>query len=186
MIKDINDLLYNLYKNYYDMAYRRAYYILQNKALAEDAVHEAFIIVYYKIDQLKDAGRIVPWLMTIVKNCAIAQLKTRDKYLPINDFSFFQGKTYIRDLYDVIEKKEIRKEIINIINKELDEYYKQVIILRYYYNLSYEDIACLLNIKIGTVKSRIYRAKQIIAQSLEKLQLFQQSDSHKMQVESFL
>ena len=75
MIKDINDLLYNLYKNYYDMAYRRAYYILQNKALAEDAVHEAFIIVYYKIDQLKDAGRIVPWLMTIVKNCAIAQLK---------------------------------------------------------------------------------------------------------------
>ena len=50
------------------------------------------------------------------QNCAIAQLKTRDKYLPINDFSF-SGKTYIRDLYDVIEKKEIRKEIINIINK---------------------------------------------------------------------
>ena len=42
MIKDINDLLYNLYKNYYDMAYRRACYIAK-QSLAEDTVHEPLL-----------------------------------------------------------------------------------------------------------------------------------------------
>lgn len=185
MVRDKKLILYNLYKDYYDMAYRRAYYILKNKTLAEDAVHEAFVIIYYKMDQLKNTDRIVPWMMTIVRNCALSQLNIQGKCAIINDFSCFQEQTYQQDLLDLIEEKEIRKEIINIINEELKEPYQHVIILRYYYNFSYEDIARLLNIKIGTVKSRIYRAKQIIARSLEKLQLFQHSDSLMKKVENF-
>ncbi|NLO82427.1 MAG: RNA polymerase sigma factor [Clostridiales bacterium] len=185
LIKDKNLVLYNLYKNYYDMAYRCAYCILRNKVLAEDAVHEAFIRVYNKMDQLKHLDRIVQWMIAIVKNCAFAQLKKQNKLLSINDFSCFHKEIWDKDLLDVLEEREIRRIIINIISRELDKCYQQVIILRYYHNFSYEDIARLLNIKIGTVKSRIYRAKRIIARSLEKQQLLKRADHLIMKVETF-
>jgi len=98
------------------MAYRCAYCILRNKVLAEDAVHEAFIRVYNKMDQLKHLDRIVQWMIAIVKNCAFAQLKKQNKLLSINDFSCFHKEIWDKDLLDVLEEKIKEKHRFDIID----------------------------------------------------------------------
>jgi RNA polymerase sigma-70 factor (ECF subfamily) len=169
MVRDKKELLYNLYSKNYETAYRRAYYILKDPGLAQDAVQDAFIKVYDNMDQLRNVDKMVAWLMVIVKNCAIVQLGKRGRDIAVEDPTYYEKRIWDKKTPDLlVEEKELRRVIVDILNNELSQAYQDVIILKYYYELSYEDIAKVLDIKIGTVKSRIHRAKQAIAKAIEK------------------
>lgn len=160
-----------LFETYKDKVYRVAYYIVKNEHDAKDIVQEAFITAYRKMSSLKDPNKFESWICTIASNLAKEKYMKNKRELLIDDYdnvvSLSNNRFNLDTVEDKIEKKELNKEIMEQIHS-LDSHYREVILLYYYMNLSYAEIAQTLNIKEGTVKSRVSRAKNLIKDKIIK------------------
>lgn len=151
-----------LFKSYYSKVYKVAYYFMKNEHDAKDIVQEAFIRAFDNIGTLRDKSKFEVWVCTIATNIAKSKLISTKKEILIDDDKKIITLIDIKDFKlteDIVEEKEMQKYILNIISN-LDENHKQVIIMYYYLGLSYEEISSLLGINIGTVRSRLSRAKE--------------------------
>ena len=132
--------------------------------LSEDVVQETMIKLYQKKHYYKEIAKFSTWLYTIAKNLANTELRKRKqrKTTLLSQFSK-DDKTYELPSNDPEPGQEIQTDIVNKIIKnavdQLSEKFKIVIILRDIQGLSYEDISEIINVPIGTVKSRINRAR---------------------------
>jgi len=151
-------------KNVINFAYR----ILENFEDACDIAQDAFFIAYKKIKTFKEEAKFSTWLYKITLNLSRNQLKKKkkEKYLESINNQNLSSKAPIPT--DEIEKEELRKKISNCLNL-LNEEFKEIIILRDIEGLSYEEIAYLLKIPEGTVKSRLARARESFIEKFEKL-----------------
>ena len=129
--------------------------ILKNSADAEDAVSNAILKGYENLEQLRDIRKFKPWMLMITKNEAL-KLKKKRFDLPGNEMVEAMLKP-TRDQYD---------ELWDVIQKMREEY-RLVILLFYYEDLSIRDISGVLNIPVGTVKSRLNRGKEELKQALK-------------------
>ena len=146
----------------YIYIYKRDLYIiasaiLKNSADAEDAVSNAILKGYEKLDQLRDVRKFKPWMLMITKNEAL-KLKKKRLELPGNEMVEAMLKP-TQDRYD---------ELWDVIRKMKEEY-RLVVVLFYYEDLSIRDISGVLNIPLGTVKSRLNRGKEELKQALKYL-----------------
>lgn len=135
--------------------YRLAMSILKNTADAEDTVSEAILIAYEHLSSLKKTDSFKAWILMIVANEAKRVLKKREKI----------------SLYDKVEllnkpSKEDKTEIWDPV-LALREEYSKVVILYYYEGFATKEIARILRIPEGTVKSRLSRARNELRQMLE-------------------
>lgn len=145
-------------KRYEKQLYIVAYAILKNEADAEDAVCSAVLKGYEHLEQLRNPHKFKPWLITITKNEAL-QIKRKRLSLPGDEkIEAMLGKAYDNhmELWDIVQ--------------ELKEEYRLVIVLYYYADLSIKDISKVLNIPIGTVKSRLNRGREFLKAALEKME----------------
>lgn len=138
----------------------------------EDIEQEVYIKLWKNRDKYEENGKFKSWIKTITLNATKDFLKSKQNKLSnmaLNDDDILKN---IHDTTSNTENKiinlETHKKIINAI-ENLSKNHKGVIILYEFYNLSYEDISKKLNCPIGTVKSRIYTAKKILAQNLKDL-----------------
>ncbi|KAB7663019.1 RNA polymerase sigma factor [Bacillus sp. B1-b2] len=142
----------DIYEKYYNKVYKTTFYILKDRELAKDATHDTFIKVFKNLKKLKDHSKLNAWITTISTRTAI------DSY----------NKYKKRMTYELEETNFlVNTEEINSVKEELNHYLatispeqKQILILKYIDGLTEKEIAKILSIKLGTVKSRIYRAKQ--------------------------
>ena len=134
--------------------YRLAVGMLQNQQDAEDAVSEAVLRAYENIGKLRNAEKFKPWIMQITANEARKIYNQRkrtvasehlEKFMPI-----FEDERH--ELWDAVMK--------------LDMVFREVIILFYYDQLSIREIGQTLNVKEGTVKSRLSRGKSQLREML--------------------
>ena len=145
----------------YVSKYKKDLYIMANAILnhetdAEDAVSNAILKGYEKIGQLRSLQKFRPWMLTITKNEA---LKIKKKRLGLSGNETVEAMlSPARDHYD---------ELWDILQKMKEEY-RLVVVLFYYEELSLKEISTVLNIPVGTVKSRLSRGKEIIKEALEK------------------
>lgn len=130
--------------------------ILNNETDSEDAVSNAILKGYENIDQLRSPKKFKSWMLTITKNEALKILKKR-LVLPGNDMVEVMLSP-VRDHYD---------ELWDII-QDMKEEYRLTVVLYYYDGLSIKEISKVLNIPLGTVKSRLSRGKELIREALEK------------------
>lgn len=146
---------------------RVAYMYLKDKSMAEDAFQEVFIKVYKNIDKLEDIEKEKSWLMTITVNTCKDILKSAW----IRKMSFIgEREGEISATEENMETKIIKKiEGESILKKvmSLPEQYKDVILLYYYEEFSTVEIADILKIPEGTVRSRLYRGRQTLKNILE-------------------
>lgn len=130
--------------------YRISKSILGNEDDVEDAVSEAILKAYKNIKSLKDENLFKTWLIRIVINESnnIYKKKKREVVVESKQFINIQTNDKYRDftLYDAINS--------------LDEDLRVTTILFYFEDIKYKDIAKMLNIREGTVKSRLSRAKE--------------------------
>ena len=138
----------------------------------EDIEQEVYIRVIEKSDRYQEQGKITGWIGTIAKNLSKDYLKSSAK--KINDNALKDEDT-INSIKDTAEnpesafiRKERQKRIIKAINS-LKPKLKEVIIMYEIDGLSYEHIAYNLDCPIGTVKSRLFNAKQELAKKLQDL-----------------
>ena len=143
-------------KTYRYQLYVVAFAILKNEEDAQDAVCSAILKGYEHIDQLKKSNKFKAWMITITKNEAL-KIRRRRLELP--------GDDKVEELLEPV--RDHYNELWDCI-QNLQEEYRLVIVLFYYNELSLRDIAKILNIPMGTVKSRLSRGKDLLKQALEE------------------
>lgn len=141
---------------YKDSLYFMALGILKNEADAEDAVSSAILKAYENMDQVRIFHKVKPWMLIITKNEALKILKKR-LYLP--------GDENVEALTEPVQPRY--DEMWDVI-QQMKETYRLVIILYYYDGLSVSDISDVLDIPVGTVKSRLSRGKAKLKEALER------------------
>ncbi len=138
----------------------------------EDIEQEVYVRVYQKQELYQEKGKLFGWIGTITKNLSKDYIKSSAKKLQQNSSSEENLVNTIKDNADNPEvallKKERQKRIVKAINS-LKPKFKEVIIMYEIDGLSYEYIAKTINCPVGTVKSRLYTAKQQLAEILADL-----------------
>tara|TARA_B100000809_G_C15063130_1_gene503136 strand:- start:130 stop:720 length:591 start_codon:yes stop_codon:yes gene_type:complete len=142
--------------------------------ISEDIVQDTMVKLYLKKNYYKEIAKFSTWLYTIAKNLAMTELRKKKK----RRVTFLSQMTRDEKPYDIPSDQpgtdqEIQSDITNkIIRKaidELSEKFKTVIVLRDIQELSYEEISSIVRVPIGTVKSRINRARLQLQVELKHL-----------------
>jgi RNA polymerase sigma-70 factor (ECF subfamily) len=137
---------------------------------AEDIVQETLYTAFRKFHQLRDDNKCRQWLFSILRTTFLRERQLFKKRPFLDD-----GSGYLKHITNesaeslsaTIEKK-INKDMVQMALKELPEKHKSPLILFYMEDLTYQEIADLLEIPIGTVMSRLARAKKRIKRDLLK------------------
>ncbi|MBE6423978.1 RNA polymerase sigma factor RpoE [Succinivibrio dextrinosolvens] len=146
-----------------------------NSADVNDVAQEAFIKAYKAINNFRGESSFYTWLYRIVVNSAKTYLESNSKrknHIDVDSEEFqsidAQGVLTSKESPDkIIESQELQQVILSAM-KELPEELRQAIMLREVEGMSYEDMADLLQIPIGTVRSRIFRARQFIEERMSR------------------
>jgi len=148
-----------LCEQYYSAMVAIAYSRLRDRDLAEDTAQEAFFVAFRDLSKLKKASRFGSWLTRICRNVAsdTAKARARHRIAPIQD---------CESLSNSEGKEPDNVEIVRSIIAELPVKMKEVVFLRYYSQMSYQQIADLLEISQEAVNGRLRRARKIIAGEL--------------------
>jgi len=154
----------SLFETFYEKTFRAAYYITRDIPLAEDATQDAFVRAFEKIDQLRDSSKLGPWLAVIAANQARYLLNNRQRYHTVSEPYHFEIASDGNEgtIEEIVEQKILMKNLLENLPIE----YLEVVVLKFYYDLKIDEIASVLGIKPGTVKSRLYRAKQELRELL--------------------
>lgn len=142
-----------VYRNYSDYIFNYIYGMVQNKAEAEDLLQDTFMKVVKSRN--KDIEDVKAWLITIARNTVYDHWRTRKKKVQLNPFMRSKEKR------DIELKLDIEREINKLTPK-----LKEVIVLREINQLDYKEIADIVDVSIGTVKSRLSRARKQLRESL--------------------
>ena len=152
---------------YLNEAYAISFTILHSKEQAEDAVQNAMIEAYKNIMAHKEIRNFRSWFLTLVTSRSIDLARKNSKDMKqIIDIEEHQLDTRETPLTDLIVKEENGSLMQHLLN--LPTKYRAVITLHYYQELSIREIAKLLEIKEGTVKSRLFKARRALNQILMK------------------
>ncbi|SDI42850.1 RNA polymerase sigma-70 factor, ECF subfamily [Desulfosporosinus hippei DSM 8344] len=149
------DVFEILVKQNYEKVFKTIYFYTKDKYLTEDAVQQAFIIAYKKLNQLKSKDKFESWVTSIALNEAkhILKNKINKKITIINDF-------HIETLsYSEEDNIDLKGDIDNALNK-LKHKDNEILVLRYYADLTLQQISDLLDISLSNTKVRLHRAKE--------------------------
>ena len=156
-----------LVRRYQKQMLNIAYRMIGDYDEACEVVQDAFLSAYKNIRRFKGKAKFSTWLCTIVLNLSknrLRQLRTwSDKKQLSNDPLPLQTASPQEDL----ERREIQRKVQECIGL-LDLEFREVIILRDIQGLSYEEISEALKIPGGTVKSRLFRAREALRDCLKK------------------
>jgi len=137
---------------------RYARYLIQNEEKASDAVQEAFIKAFINLNSFNLKMKFSSWIYRIVHNQAMNIFNKNKRELPLfENVEFESGKNLEIDL----TKKEIRERVNKCIS-QMSLIYSEPLSLYYLEEKSYEEISDILRLPIGTVETRINRAKVIM------------------------
>lgn len=157
----------NLVELYQRPVYNLAYRMLGSAQDAEDASQETFLRAYVQLDTYQPERRFASWLLSIAAHYCIDQLRRRRfTWLPLDNLPFLdwlsggevepEGATLQRE-----ERDQVRQLLTR-----LPANYRLVIVLRYWYDLSCQEIADVAGLTESAVKTRLYRAREMLAQGL--------------------
>jgi RNA polymerase sigma-70 factor (ECF subfamily) len=147
-----------LAQRYYAPMVAIAYSILADHQLAEDAAQEAFARALTNLGKLRKPDKFAPWLARICRNVAKDMVATKARQKNIQDLS------QVADSNDEDESIEAVHRAI----EQLSVSARELIVLRYYNGLSYEEISSVLGISKPTINGRLTREKQKIANYLKR------------------
>ena len=164
----------NLLENYRGAIYNLLYKMVRNKEETEDLVQEAFMKAFKALPSFNEEYAFSTWLYKIaVNNCIDHMRKKKLQTYSINKPVQSKDGELDREFPDtsMSPDKSIlsdeRASIIETAIDELPENYKTAIILRHSEEKSYEEISKILNIPLGTVKARIFRAREMLKKKLK-------------------
>ncbi|WP_121614204.1 sigma-70 family RNA polymerase sigma factor [Mesobacillus foraminis] len=166
----------DLYELTIQDVYRTVHFLIEDKSDADDLVQDIYIQVWKSIGKYKSDRQFKPWLMGIVMKQVKAYRRKRwMSYRVVKKVQELEQVTVL-DFSNEIVNKITNQQLVHLVN-ELPYKLKQVIILRYLNGYSQEEVATILEIPLGTVKSRINSAlKKLRAKGSNKKFSFRESE----------
>lgn len=146
---------------YQTKVFRLAYSMFRNETLAEDAAQEIFMRIWKALPGFKGEASLSTWIYTISRNTCLSQMK---KNASRKDLSF--DETKVRDEMELLHSPQDgqdREIDVQRLLSRLPEKYRQVITLFYLEEKSYEEVAAMLHLPLGTVKTYLHRARKELA-----------------------
>ena len=149
---------------------------IRDGAEVQDVAQEAFIKAYRALGNFRGDSAFYTWLYRIAINTAKNYLVARSRRPPasdvdMNDAEFYSGSEVLKD-QATPENLFFRDELEDVVNKTIDnlpEDLKTAVTLREFEGLSYEEIAEVMDCPMGTVRSRIFRAREAIDKQVRSL-----------------
>ena len=124
---------------------------------AEDIIQNTFYKVYTLLDSLTESN-LRPWFFRVALNEYIdLKRKKEQQNIDLTEEIYSQLQHTEREIDAILNKDEIL-----YILKDIKNDYKEIFFLKYYYDFSYEEIAIILDIKVNSVKQKLYRARKSI------------------------
>lgn len=162
------ELLYDQYKKY---VYSIAYHYTGNKEDALDITQEVFLSIFKSIDKIKDEFSLLPWVKKITINRCLNFIRDRKDVVSLNQT--IENGNEIQDLLQAADSTESKVQYLDTQHslesaiKSLPPEERMAVILRHMKGMKYEDIARLMNIPLGTVKTFLHRARKSIKLSMK-------------------
>jgi RNA polymerase sigma-70 factor, ECF subfamily len=133
--------------------YRYAYRLAGNQPDAEDLTQQTFLVAQQRLDQVKDADRVLGWLFSVLRNCFLKTCR-HDRALSQDGVEVDMAQVPEPMPHDEIDQAELQLAL-----DALPDEFRMVVLMFYFEECSYQEIADRLEIPIGTVMSRLARAK---------------------------
>jgi len=146
-----------LYENYYATMVWLAYSVLKDYNLAEDAAQEAFACACDELVGLRRPEKFGSWLAVICRNVAYQMAKKKNREVTVNE-----PPVVLEQSSDHSPEKAVRQAIAS-----LPKMYREIVILRYYNRMSYEQMELFLDIPKSKVKGRLFAARRKIGKYLQ-------------------
>ena len=144
------DSFTELCRRYYPAMVAIAHSIIGDRDLAEDAAQQTFAKVVRKMTQLKNKRKFTAWLAAICRNVSLDLARNREMHQSTEDLSLRATETHDNSISDIV------KEAINRLSAPA----REVIFLRYYDGMTYEQISAVLGISEQAINGRLRRAKK--------------------------
>lgn len=163
------DAFAKLVEAYQMPIYNLAYRMLGSPTEAEDAAQETFIRVYARLGSYDPSRKFSSWILSIASHYCVDRLRRRHG----NTLSMeeIMGQSWIPDQHLKPEDQTVRHEERELISRMLNELpapYRLVIVLRYWQDLGYDEIAEVTNDTVSAIKSRLHRAREMMAERLQR------------------
>ena len=156
-----------LVEAYQTPVYNLAYRMLNNAGEAEEAAQEAFIRAYTRLDSYDPAHKFSTWMLSITSNYCIDIIRKRRVLLLSIDEPLPPHPALMSDNSKGPEAQVVmnqQQEMVQALLSELPEDYRETVVLRYWYDLSYEEIAEMMDTTVSAIKSRLFRARRLLAE----------------------
>src|SRR5690606_15032473 len=161
------DALTPLVHAYQHKALRTAYLVTQDSPLAEDVTQAAFVQAYRSIGQFDASRRFLPWFLRIVVNLAVQSAHRQTRTTSLDATADPDGETLFAELLTdhrpdpetEVEQRELQQTVQSLL-EQLSPDQRAVIVLRYYVDLTEAQMADVLKLPAGTVKSRLHAARR--------------------------
>ena len=159
-----------------DAAFNLARWLTRNDHDAEDVVQDAMLRAYRFFDGLRGEPR--PWLLTIVRNTCFSWLQAnRPADVAALDEAHYEDNDV--ESPEALAARSLDRRMLNEAIAALPVHFREVLILRELEDFSYKDIARIADIPVGTVMSRLARARRLLFDSMRVITAAARPQAHK-------
>lgn len=157
-----------LIEAYQGPVFNLAYRMLGNADEAEQAAQEAFIRAWTRLDSYDPAHKFSTWMLSITSNYCIDLIRKRRVQLlsldgPLPAHPALMSESSAGPETQVSENE--LQDLVQSLLKSLPADYRQAVVLRYWYDMSYDEIAEVMDTSVSAIKSRLFRARRQLAES---------------------
>jgi len=178
VLKGKKEAFAELVEKYKKQVFNVAYRMTNDPEVAMDISQEAFVKIYKNLAQYNPQYKFSSWLLKSVNNLCVDYFRTRNDTTASLDVIMEAGAeglltrgSSVPSSAEEYEKTETRTELRAILKEAISHLpldYKSVVVLRHLQNLSYKEISQILNLPMGTIKARIFRARKMLKTYLER------------------
>ncbi len=151
-----------LVTRYQTAVYNLAYRMLNDAGEAEDAAQEVFLRIYRRLATYDANHRFSTWVLSIASHYCIDLLRRKRPWLvPLENISnWMRARSRGPEAAALVQEQQ---DTVRNLLARLPEHYRLVLLLRYWHDLGYEEIAQVVDLPVSTIKARLHRARNALA-----------------------
>jgi RNA polymerase sigma-70 factor (ECF subfamily) len=160
----------SLVEAYHRPVYNLAYRMLGNSVEAEDAAQESFIRAYTRLDTYDSSRKFSSWMLSIASHYCIDVLRRRRMtLLSIEELPPMADVSMPRSAHPehIVARTQLADQVQQLLGT-LPEHYRTPVVLRYWYDMSYQEIAETMGVTESTIKTRLHRARAKLAECVRE------------------
>lgn len=155
-----------LYNRFKGPVFAFCFKMLMSREQAQDVMQETFLRVYENRDRLLKSASFRSWLFTIARNQCLNQIRTGGRQVNVGQ-EVLERTATTETPFTQMDKSE-QVEFVSTFLGKLKPEYREVLVLREYQNLSYEEIAAVTRNSLSSVKSRLFKARKKLAEVMQE------------------